>query len=193
MGPAGATGSTGETGSVGPTGLQGLTGPPGFDGEDGEQGPVIPGPVGAVGPRGLTGPPGEAGADAEALMMAVTQPIVRYVLIRVLDAATSHTVGTTVGGDVELPISGVIVEAGAFVDTAGVTGVATIDIKKNASTIFSTKITIDSAEKTSRTAAAAAVISAPTLAAGDIITVDIVTPLQTTPAKGLTVRLGIKV
>lgn len=121
----------------------------------------------------------------------------RYILYRVLDPATSHTAVSVVGGDLEIPFacSFVAADIGAYVDTAGVTGVATIDIKKNGTTIFSTKITIDSAEKSSRTAAAVPVLvaSPTTLAAGDVITVDIVAPLQTTPAKGLTIRLGVKV
>jgi|SRR3990167_49312 len=118
---------------------------------------------------------------------------VRYVLIRVLDPTTNHTVSTTVGGDLEIPFTGTIIEIGAYVDTAGVTGLATIDVNLNGTTLMTTnKITIDSAEKTSRTAATAPVLTTTAVTAGDLITVDI-DAIQTTAAQGLTVRLGIRI
>jgi hypothetical protein len=117
---------------------------------------------------------------------------IKYLFIRSLGNAENHTVLATVGGDFESPIGGTIVEIGAYVDTAGVTGLATIDVHKNGTTLMTTnKITIDSAEKTSRTAATAPALTTTTLAAGDIITVDI-DGIQTTAAKGLTVRLGVR-
>jgi hypothetical protein len=183
--------------------VTGIVGPPGEDGAEGDDGPM--GPPGATGATGATGaastvmgPPGQDGEGVDDIWAIPPIPIVttRDILIRVLEASTSHTVSATVGGDVEIPLAGalVVADVGAYVDVAGTTGVATIDIKKNGTTIFSTTITIDSAEKTSRTAATPPVLTASptTFAKGDIITVDIVTPLQTTPAKGLTVRLGIR-
>lgn len=116
---------------------------------------------------------------------------VRYINIRVLDKTTNNAAATTVGGDFECPITGTIIEIGAYVDTAGTTGTETVDVNKNGTTIISTKITIDSTEKSSRTAAAPPVISVSSIAAGDLITIDI-DAIQTTPAKGLTVRLGIR-
>ena len=47
----------------------------------------------------------------------------------------------------------------------------TFDIHKNGTTIFSTKPTIDASEKTTATAATAAVISVSSFAAGDLIEV----------------------
>ena len=115
-----------------------------------------------------------------------------YFLYRVLAPATAHTVSTTVGGDLEIPFTGTITEIGAYVDTAGVTGLATIDVNKGGTTLMTTnKITIDSAEKTSRTAATAPALTTTAVAAGDIITVDI-DGIQTTAALGLTVRLGVR-
>jgi hypothetical protein len=118
-------------------------------------------------------------------------PVV-YVLYRVLDPDTSQTVGTTVGGDLEIPVTGTITEIGAYVDTAGTTGTATIDVNKNGTTLMTTnKITIDTGEKSSRTAATAPALTTTSIAAGDLITVD-VDAIHTTAAKGLTVRLGIR-
>jgi len=118
---------------------------------------------------------------------------VRYILYRVLENATSHTVTATLGGDLELPFTGTITEIGAYVDTAGVTGLATIDVNKNGTTLMTTnKITIDSAEKSSRTAATPPALTTTAVTAGDIITVDI-DGIQTTAAKGLTVRLGVRI
>ena len=117
---------------------------------------------------------------------------VRYILYRVLDSATNNAVGTTIGGDLEIPFTGTIVEIGAYVDTAGVTGTMTIDINKNTTTLMTAnKVTIDTAEKSSRTAATAATLTTTAITAGDLITVD-VDAIQTTPAKGLTIRLGIR-
>lgn len=115
----------------------------------------------------------------------------RYFNIRVLDPSSFNFVTDVIGGDFECPITGTITEIGAWVDTAGTTGVGTIDVNKNGVTILSTKITIDSTEKTSRTALTPAVISVSAIAAGDIITVDL-DGIQTTPAKGLVIRVGIR-
>jgi hypothetical protein len=58
-------------------------------------------------------------------------------------------------------------------NTATTTGIVTVDVNVNGSTILSTKLTIDATEKTSDTAAAAAVISTSAIADDDIISVDI--------------------
>lgn len=117
---------------------------------------------------------------------------VRYILYRVIDSATNNATGTTLGGDLEIPFTGTITEIGAYVDTAGTTGLMTIDVNKNGTTIMTTnKVTLDSTEKSSRTAATAAALTTTAITAGDLITVD-VDAIQTTPAKGLTIRLGIR-
>lgn len=110
-----------------------------------------------------------------------------YVNLRVLGPSTVCSVRSSVGGVFEVPTAGGIVEIGAYVDTAGVTGVMTIDVKKNGASIMATKITIDSAETSSRTAATAPAIGTSAFNAGDLITVDI-TGVQTTAARGLSVR-----
>jgi hypothetical protein len=52
-------------------------------------------------------------------------------------------------------------------------GPITVDINKNGTTMLSTKLTIDDTEKTSVTAATAAVLSVATIADDDEITIDI--------------------
>lgn len=112
----------------------------------------------------------------------------RYIVWRVLDNLVSQTVNTTFGGDFRFPFSGTIQNVYAYVDTAGTTGSAVIDLNVNGSTILSTKINIDTTEKNSVDASTQPVISSASVAQWDILTVDIDT-IQTTPAKGLTVVL----
>lgn len=133
---------------------------------------------------------GFSGTSSGGVNPILTISQTRYILFKVLDAATSHTVSTAFGGDLEIPFTGTITEIGAYVDTAGTTGTATIDVNINGTTIMTTtKISIDSTEKSSRTAGAPA-LTTTAITAGDIITVDI-DAIHTTPAKGLTIRLGI--
>lgn len=75
----------------------------------------------------------------------------------------------------------------ASLSTASTSGIPAIDINKNGASIFSTVLTIDANEKTSVTAATAAVLSTTTFADDDEITVDIDT--AGTGAKGLKVTL----
>jgi len=117
---------------------------------------------------------------------------IRYILYRIIDNTTNIATATTKGGDFELPFTGTITEIGAFVDTAGTTGTMTIDVNLNGTTIMSaTKITIDTAEKSSRTAATAPVLTTTAVTAGDLLTFDI-DAIHTTPAQGLTIRIGIR-
>lgn len=118
---------------------------------------------------------------------------IRYFNIRVLDPSSSHFATNTIGGDFEIPFTGTITEIGVWVDTAGaVGGACTIDVNLNAATIMAiTKISVDTGEKTSRTAATPPVLSTTAVTAGDIITVDI-DAINTTPAMGLVLRLGIR-
>lgn len=116
----------------------------------------------------------------------------RFVLYRIVPPTTDTTVANVVGGDFVMPFAGFVTSVGATVDTAGVTGTTTIDINKNAVTILKTKITIDSAEKTSRTAATPSIVDATvrTFEVGDIFTFDVDT-ISTTAAKGLTVFIDV--
>lgn len=116
----------------------------------------------------------------------------RFMMYRILNPTVSTSVGNVVGGDWVAPFTGYITDVGATVDTAGTTGTTTIDINKNGSSIMTTKITIDSAEKTSRTAATPSVINGTmqSFQLGDIFTFD-VDAINTTPAKGLTVFMNL--
>lgn len=114
----------------------------------------------------------------------------RYMPIRIVDPQTNNTVSTGVGGDFVMPFEGYLTDIVATVDTAGTTGTMTIDVKKNGTSIFLTKLTLDTTEKTSRTGATPYVFSASKVqfVIGDIFTFN-VDAIQTTPAKGLTMLL----
>ena len=75
----------------------------------------------------------------------------------------------------------------ASLATASTSGIPEIDINKNGTTIFGTRLTIDANEKTSVTAATPAVLSTTTFADDDEITMDI--DVAGTGAKGLKVTL----
>lgn len=109
--------------------------------------------------------------------------------VRLLDSATSQATGTSIGGDYRPFRTAVtLTNVRCYCDTAGTTGVFTVDINEGGVSILSTKLTVDSGEKTSETAATPAVISDTSIAADAIITFDI-DGIQTTPAKGLVVVL----
>lgn len=132
------------------------------------------------------------GVDSLIINFSNLENRTRYVIFRIVEAQTDTTIDTVVGGDFVIPFGGYITNVGATVDTAGTTNTTTIDVNKNASTILSTKITIDSTEKTSRTAAIPVVIN-PTLLTfieGDIFTFD-VDAVNATPAKGLTIFMNV--
>ena len=75
----------------------------------------------------------------------------------------------------------------ASLATASTSGIPEVDINKNGTTIFSTRLTIDANEKTSVTAATPAVLSTTTFADDDEVTFDI--DVAGTGAKGLKVTL----
>jgi hypothetical protein len=80
-----------------------------------------------------------------------------------------------------------LTEVRASLLTASSSGVVTVDINKNGTTMLSTKLTIDATEKTSETATTPAVISVSSVADDDEITVDI--DEEGTGARGLIVTL----
>ena len=79
----------------------------------------------------------------------------------------------------------------AGVATAPVGSVLTVDINEAGATILTTKLTIDASEKTSASAATAAVIggAGPALAADALMTVDIDTVGSGTAGAGLKIYL----
>lgn len=132
------------------------------------------------------------GSDSLRVDFANVANRTRFVLYRIVGPTTDTEVANVVGGDFVMPFEGFVSGVGATVDTAGTTGTTTIDINKNGSTILKTKITIDSTEKTSRTAAIPAIVDATmrTFQVGDILTFD-VDAINTTAAKGLTVFVNV--
>lgn len=115
---------------------------------------------------------------------------IHYIEVRLLDKDTSHTVVAGVGGEFRVPVAMTVLDVGGYIDTAGVTGTATFDINEAGTTILSTKITIDTAEKSSETAATPPVISDSAIAADAVLTFDI-DVIQTTAAKGLVVWMKV--
>ena len=77
----------------------------------------------------------------------------------------------------------------ASVTTAPVGSTIIVDINESATTILSTKLTIDASEKTSTTAASAAVISDSALADDSEITIDIDQVGSSTAGAGLKIYL----
>jgi len=116
--------------------------------------------------------------------------IQRFLQIRVTDSQANNAIASSIAGDIRAMVSGTIIDAYAYVDTAGVTGTQTVNIKKNGTTIFSTVISIDSTVKNSKDSASQPVLSVTSVTANDIFTVD-VSAVHTTPAKGLTVVIAI--
>ena len=88
------------------------------------------------------------------------------------DLTTALTTGTT-KGYVAFPYAITVTGVYASVLTAPTGATLTVDINDGGTTILSTKITIDISEKTSGTAATAAVISDTAIAANAEVTIDI--------------------
>jgi hypothetical protein len=103
-------------------------------------------------------------------------------LVAVSDEATALTTGT---GKItfRMPYAFTLTQIRASVNTVSSSGLPTVDVKKNGTTVFSTLLSIDASEKTSQTAATPAVLSTTALADDDEITVDIT--VAGTGAKGL--------
>lgn len=100
------------------------------------------------------------------------------------DEISSLTTGTN-KATFSLPYAITVLGVYASVNTASTSGVVTVDINEAGTSILSTKLTIDASEKTSATAATAAVISDSAIAANAEIGFDIDT--AGTGAKGLKV------
>ena len=88
-----------------------------------------------------------------------------------------------------MPYAFTLTAVRANVNTAPTGSVLTVDINEGGSTILSTKLTIDASEKTSVSAAAAAVISDTSLADDAEMTIDIDGIGSTVAGKGLKIAL----
>jgi len=118
----------------------------------------------------------------------------KHIEIELVAGTTDVAVAASIDGDKRLPtVTGTIVDVGAYVSTAGVTGNMVIDIHLAGTTIMTTnKITIATAQKSSEDGGATQpALTTTAYTANAILTFD-VDSIQTTPAKGLTVWLDIR-
>lgn len=130
----------------------------------------------SVGPQGPQGPPG---------------PIRKFIEVRILSDIEPMVMAADIAGDFRLPFAGTINDVGAYVDTAGTTGIGIVDVLLNGTTIMATdKINLDSGIKNSENSAIQPVITTSAYARLDIFTFDI-TQITTTPAVGLVIWLDI--
>lgn len=120
--------------------------------------------------------------DTGAVIVAVP------IIIACSDETTALTTGTA-KTTFRMPYAFTLTAVRASVTTAPTGSVLTVDINEGGSTILSTKLTIDASEKTSTTAATAAVISDSALADDAEITIDIDTVGSTVAGAGLKVTL----
>lgn len=125
-------------------------------------------------------PTGAAFISATALYVYET------IAIAVSDETTAITTGTA-KVTFRMPYAFTITSVKASLSTASSSGLPTFDINEGGVTILSTKLSIDANEKTSTTAATAAVVSDAALAADAEMTIDI--DVAGTGAKGAKVYL----
>lgn len=116
------------------------------------------------------------------------QPVLQSFTVAASDATTALTVGS---GKVafRMPFPFFVTAVRAHVRTAPTGSVLTVDINEAGTSILSTKLTIDATERTSTTAATAAVISDASLADDAEITIDVDTIGSTIAGAGLVVSI----
>ena len=118
----------------------------------------------------------------------ITQAKAEYLVCAASDETTALTTGTS-KITFRMPYAFTLTAVRASLTTAQTSGsIFTVDINGGGTTILSTKLTIDNTEKTSTTAATAAVISDTSLADDAEITIDI-DQIGDGTAKGLKITL----
>lgn len=116
------------------------------------------------------------------------------VLIPFSISDTSSDLEAGIGkGHFHMPFTGTLFGVYAGVQTTPSGSTLIFDINKAGSTVLSTKISIDSGEKSSHTAATAPVISSASFAKGDEVTADIDQVGSTTAGKWATIYMMFKV
>ena len=125
-------------------------------------------------------------ATAASTYATIAQAKTEYITLAVSDESTALTTGTA-KLTFRMPYAMTLTGVRSNINTVSSSGIVTVDINESGSTILSTKLTIDGGEKTSTTAATAAVISDSGLADDAEITIDI--DVAGTGAKGLKVTL----
>ncbi len=132
----------------------------------------------------------QSGGNVKALLSAIKTFSNRgeSIILAASDESTALTTGTS-KVTFRMPYAFTVSSVRASLTTAQTSGsIFTVDINESGTTILSTKLTIDNTEKTSTTAAAAAVISDTALADDAEITIDI-DQIGDGTAKGLKVVL----
>jgi hypothetical protein len=129
------------------------------------------------------GTTGKLIADGGASIATLKQEVIE---LAASDETTTLTTGTA-KLTFRMPFALTLTAVRSSVTTASSSGLVTADIKENGATILSTLLSIDATERTSTTAATAAVISDTALADDAEITIDITA--AGTGAKGLKVTL----
>ena len=112
----------------------------------------------------------------------------RSLTVACSDETSDLTTGTA-KATFRMPSAATITAVRASVTTAPVGSALTVDINESGSTILSTKLTIDAGEKTSTTAATAAVISDASIADDAEMTIDIDAIGSSTAGAGLKVTI----
>lgn len=151
---------------VGAQGLQGTQGTAGAQGTAGSTG--TQGTQGTQGVQGTIGDPGQS-----------------TFIVAMSDESTSLTTGRKV--TMRAPYAFTITGVRSSLSTSSSSGLVTVDINEGGASILSTKLSIDANERTSTTAATAAVISDTSIASDAELTFDI--DAAGTGAKGLKVTI----
>jgi hypothetical protein len=117
---------------------------------------------------------------------AVVLALPSDIIVALGDETTAIATGTA-KVTVRAPRAMTLSKIKASLSTASTSGIPEFDVKKNGTSLFSTRVTIDANEKTSETAATAAALASTSIAADDELTFDIVT--AGTGAKGAKITL----
>ena len=162
--------------------------------------------TGALGPTGATGPsaslssssPQPLGQTASAGSSSsasksdhVHQRDTDIIIIPIGDETTALTSGTS-KKTFRMPFNAVLTGVRASVNTAPSGSTLIFDINESGTTLLSTKLSIDSGEKTSMTAASPAVISDTSLAEDSEISIDIDQVGSVTAGSGAKIQLHVR-
>jgi hypothetical protein len=221
-GAAGAGGASGATGATGVIGVSGATGAVGVSGATGATGVGATGATGPAGTVTigtsaadvLSAAAGEITADDAAAdnivfwddsagkltYLALGDGVAidgttiyaqDWFVIAASDESTNLATGTN-KVYFRMPYAGTLLAVRASVNTAPTGSTLIVDINEAGTSLLSTKLSIDASEKTSTTAATAAVISDSALADDAEITIDIDQVGSTIAGKGLKVYLKVR-
>lgn len=119
-------------------------------------------------------------------VIPVAQAATETIVVALSDETTALTTGLA-KTTIRMPYRFTLTNVRASLTTASTAGIPTVDINRNGTSIFSTLLTIDATEKSSKTAATPCALSTATLEDDDEITFDI--DVSGTGATGLKVYL----